>query len=305
MEIMTAQDFVKRLIEASETPTVYATGGYGASANFPKMKNKYATRTPFNKQDILNAPSNAFYFDCVCLIKGILWGWCGDTTKEYGGAVYASNGVPDYSIKKIKELCGTYTTDFSSIQAGEFLNIGNEHCGIYIGDGRVVESTPIWEDGVQITYLQNTGYTTGHTRRWDGHGKLPWIDYPIPTIWVLEEDGMWGKCTTYYLQKMLGVKTTGEVEGQSTANKKYLVNCASTSWKYTSRKPYGSDVIEELQKMVNTTPDGVCGINTIKALQTYLFDRGYYNQKIDGYMGYNTVLGLQRFINNWFIVMID
>lgn len=301
MAVMTSKEFVRRLIEASETPTVYATGGWGASANFKANKTKYAQRTPFNKEDILNAPNNAFYFDCVCLIKGILWGWKGDTTKQYGGATYASNGVGDYSIKTINSMCGTYTSDFSNIQPGEWLNIGTEHCGIYIGDGRVVESTPIWKDGVQITNLANIGYTTGHSRRWDAHGKLPWIEYPVPKPKVLEEDGVWGKCTTYYLQKMLGTTPDGIISGQSTANKKYLVNCASISWKF-STKPYGSDVIEELQTIIGTAHDGICGINTIKALQKYLHELGYYNQSVDGYMGYNTVLGLQRMINNWFVV---
>ena len=303
MAVMTSKEFVQRLIEATETPTVYATGGWGASANFTTNRNKYATRTPFNKEEIMNAPNNAFYFDCVCLIKGILWGWKGDTTKQYGGATYASNGVGDYSIKTINSMCGTYTSDFSNIQAGEWLNIGTEHCGIYIGDGRVVESTPIWRDGVQITNLANIGYTTGHSRRWDGHGKLPWIEYPIPKPKVLEEDGVWGKCTSYYLQKVFGTETDGIISGQSTKNRKYLVNCANTSWKYTSQKPYGSDVIEALQVQLGVTHDGVCGTNTIKALQEYLKEGGYYNQKIDGYMGYYTVLGLQRMINNFFTLI--
>lgn len=300
---MISEEFVRRLIEATETPTVYATGGWGASANFQVNKTKYANRTPFNATDIVNAPSNAFYFDCVCLIKGILWGWTGDTTKQYGGATYASNGIGDYSIKTIKNMCGAYTTDFSNIEAGEFLNIGDEHCGIYIGDGRVVESTPIWKDGVQISYLANLGYTDGHKRRWDGHGKLPWIEYPLPKDYVLEEDGIWGKCTTYYLQLMLGTETDGEISGQSTKNRKYLLNCSSKSWTFVYGYYYGSDVIEELQRLINTEPDGVCGYNTIKALQIYLKDKGYYNDRIDGYMGYYTVLGLQRWINDYFLAI--
>ena len=33
-------------------------------------------------------------FDCVCLIKGVLWGWSGNAAKPYGGAAYASNAFP-------------------------------------------------------------------------------------------------------------------------------------------------------------------------------------------------------------------
>lgn len=301
MFVMTSEEFVKKLIQAANTESVYATGGWGASANFNVNRTKYANRTPFNATDIRNASKNAFFFDCVCLVKGILWGWKGDTNDQYGGAVYASNGVGDYSIKTINSMCSTYTTDFSKIQAGEWVNIGTEHCGIYIGNGKVVESTPIWDDGVQITNLVNTGNTTGHSRRWDGHGKLPWIEYPVPKQKVLEEDGMWGKCTTYYLQKMFGTHEDGEISSQPTRNRKYHVNCASVSWKYKLFPKTGSDVITEVQKLVNTTPDGWCGIKTIKGLQSYLHDHGYYYDKIDGYMGYNTVLAVQKWVNDFFL----
>ena len=35
---------------------------------------------------MINAASaDTFGFDCVCLIKGLLWGWCGDKSKTYEG----------------------------------------------------------------------------------------------------------------------------------------------------------------------------------------------------------------------------
>lgn len=109
-------------------------------------------------------------FDCIGLIKGVLWGWEGDTSKTYGGAVYASNGVPDISADATIEKCSDVSTDFSSISVGEFLWLKG-HCGIYIGNGQVVESTPAWKNGVQITDLK--------ARNWLRHGKLPWVEYSV------------------------------------------------------------------------------------------------------------------------------
>lgn len=302
MSKMPVTEFLEKLQKAVDSNTVYATGGYGACSNFSENKTKYANRTPFNASDIKNAPNDTYYFDCVCLIKGILWGWDANPDLKYGGANYASNGVGDYSISKINNMCATYTSDFTNIQAGEWVNIGTEHCGIYIGGGQVIESTPIWKDGVQITFVQNMGYHTAASRRWDGHGKLPWVEYPLPLSKPVEEDGVWGKCTTYYLQIMLGTESDGEISNQPYRNKKYNVNCSTAAWKYTfaPKKGNGSDVIEQLQRRINSDPDGWCGTKTITRLQEYLRNNGYYHDKIDGYMGYYTVLALQQWINKYY-----
>ena len=65
------------------------------------------------------------------------------------------------------------------------------HCGIYIGDGIVIESTPAWDSGVQKTGLGNTGHSVnGKSRTWTKHGKLPWVEYsdnPIPLVYTSED----------------------------------------------------------------------------------------------------------------------
>ena len=96
-------------------------------------------------------------YDCVGLVKGVLW---------EGG--YATNGVPDISADAMIDRCKSVSSDFSSIAVGEFLWLKG-HCGIYIGEGKVVESTPAWNNGVQITSLS--------ARSWQKHGKLPYIEY--------------------------------------------------------------------------------------------------------------------------------
>ena len=122
-----------------------------------------------------------FGFDCVCLIKSVLWGWEG-SSKTYGGATYASNGVPDIGADTMITKCSNISTDFSTIEIGEAVWIKG-HIGVYVGDGLVVECTPAWENKVQFTALKNIGDKAGyHSRTWIKHGKLPYVEYEkIPT----------------------------------------------------------------------------------------------------------------------------
>ena len=117
-----------------------------------------------------------FMFDCVGLIKGILWGWNG-SNKLYGGAGYNCNGVPDVNTEGMLSKCKNVSTDFSKIEIGEYLWMSG-HCAIYIGNGLCVECTPIWKNGVQITAVANIGKKSGYnSRTWTKHGKLPYITY--------------------------------------------------------------------------------------------------------------------------------
>lgn len=305
-KLMTAQEFIDKLNLAVNSKTVYAKGGWGACAGIGNNRQKYAERTPFNTEDILRSTNDTFFFDCVCLPKGILWGWNADTTDKYGGAKYASNGVGDYSIKSITNMCPTYDTDFSNIVPGEWLHLGEEHCGIYIGNGKAIESTPIWDDGVQKTGVQNVDNYEYNSRRWDGHGRLLWIDYEIdPHKDVLIVDGWWGNNTTYFTQKMLNEYPTGKIYAQANVNKEYLVNINEKSWKFAISCD-GSTTITKIQLMLkelgyyNRIVDGLCGKYTITAMQEYLRDNGYYTHKIDGYLGYYTVCAWQNMVNDHF-----
>ena len=113
---------------------------------------------------------NYFGFDCVCLIKGILWGWNGDASKSHGGAQYSTNGVPDIGADTMINKCNNISTDFNNIIPGEAVWLSG-HIGVYIGDGQVIECTPAWKDGVQVTSLSQ--------RKWVKHGKLPYIEYTV------------------------------------------------------------------------------------------------------------------------------
>lgn len=175
-------DFANKAINiAKNYKTLYVLGCFGAPLNASNKK-RYTTNLDYNKQSsrktkINNASSDTFGFDCVCLIKGILWGWKGDKNHTYGGASYCSNGVPDVGSDAIMNYCTNVTTNFSNVQIGEILHMSG-HVGIYIGNGLAVECTPKWADGVQITAVGNIGKKTGYnTRTWVNHGKLKYINY--------------------------------------------------------------------------------------------------------------------------------
>ena len=178
--IMTASEFIKKLKDvATNYKTLYVMGCFGAPMT-ASNKTRYINHHSYNDQAsrvkcINAATADTFGFDCVNLIKGILWGWNGDKNKNYGGAKYKVNGVPDTSANGMIRLCNNVSTDFSNIQPGEAVWT-NGHIGVYIGDGLAVECTPAWKNCVQITACNNpkSGY---NTRKWKKHGKLPYIQY--------------------------------------------------------------------------------------------------------------------------------
>lgn len=177
---------------ANEYKTLYIQGCFGAPMN-AKNKKRYSTNREFNKKraDLINsASSDTFGFDCVGLIHGLLWQWCGDINAVYGGAIYPTKKMedegypPDFSTEKMLDYCDDVSTDFSNIVIGEVLYLKG-HAGIYIGDGLAVECTPSWQNKVQITAIGNIGKKVGYNvRNWTKHGKIKWVEYskePKPT----------------------------------------------------------------------------------------------------------------------------
>lgn len=179
---MLNKDFAAKALSVSKLKTSYLAGGFGCRLGIDWYNDQYAWNR--DNATILLERSNTnpltFGFDCVCLIKGILWGFEDNYDKTYGGSVYESNGVPDCSIETLKKSCPELSTDFDNIEIGEILFLGNSHCGIYIGNGEVIESTPAWKCCVQRTLLpwrNSTNYEKLPVRKWDCHGKIKYIDY--------------------------------------------------------------------------------------------------------------------------------
>lgn len=163
---------------ANNYKTLYVMGCFGAPMT-ASNKVRYTENHDYNmkaaRKKLINAASaDTFGFDCVCLIKGLLWGWNGDTSHVYGGSIYKDNGVPDIGTESIIQVCKDVSTDFSKIAVGELLWMKG-HVGIYIGDGLAVECTPAWKNCVQVTTVKNIKSGTGH--KWTKHGKLPYVTY--------------------------------------------------------------------------------------------------------------------------------
>ena len=184
--IMTGAALADKCIDvALHFKTIYMYACYGFQVTTATIKNKAAQNLNgwYTKANIakLEAVANqhppTWCFDCVNLIKGILWGWWGNPEKEKGGAVYASNGIPDTNADGMIKRCSGVTDDFSHIEVGEAVWMAG-HIGVYIGDGLAVECTPRWADGVQVTAVHNIGKRNGYNgRKWTKHGKLPHVDY--------------------------------------------------------------------------------------------------------------------------------
>ncbi len=192
MSKMKAQTLVDKAVDiAKNYKTLYVMGCFGApmtAANKTRYINNGAANNYNAKADrkamINAATAGTFGFDCVNLIKGILWGWCGDASKRYGGATYptaamfAAGACPDVGADGMIAKCtGVSTTGWASMVPGEAVWMSG-HIGIYIGDGLAVECTPSFANKVQITAVANIGKKAGYNARtWTKHGKIPWVDY--------------------------------------------------------------------------------------------------------------------------------
>ena len=187
--MMKNTELVTRAIDiARNHKTTYIWGGIGnpiTEATVQRAEKQYSKNISkgYARAARKLIGKNAFYFDCVGLIKSILWGWNGDPNKSYGGAKYATNGVPDIGADAMIRRCsGVSSTDWVNMVPGEVLWMPG-HIGIYIGGGLAVEATPSWNNGVQISAVKNIGNKAGYNaRKWTKHGKLPWVEYPAASV---------------------------------------------------------------------------------------------------------------------------
>ena len=166
---MLVKEFIDKLELALREPSKYQSGGWG------KYDGTY------------------WNWDCICLIKGILWGWNADKTKPRGGgAIYASNGVPDIGENTMINQCKNVSTDFTNIKKGEMVWLDG-HAGVYVGDGNVIEATAGWNTLKVIkSQIGKNGERTyngkGGSRNWQKHGFLPYVDYTEDEIVEPKED---------------------------------------------------------------------------------------------------------------------
>ena len=129
---MTGKELAEKAYEvATKYKTLYVMGCFGApmtSAN----KERYIAHHPYNQQPeraemIRAASASTFGFDCVNLIKALLWGWTGDKTRVYGGANYNGGYVGDIDADGLIAVSHKTNRNFQSFT---FMNTHNtNHIG--------------------------------------------------------------------------------------------------------------------------------------------------------------------------------
>ena len=181
--MMKSSELVAKVVDiAKHYKTLYVMGCFGAPMTATN-KTRYTKNHTYNMAAartamIMAATPDTFGFDCVNLIKAVLWGWTGDKTKAYGGAKYAVNEVPDIGADTMITKCkDASASGWDNLDPGEVVWTTG-HIGVYIGNGLAVECSPRWENKVQITAVGNIGAKNGYnTRTWKKHGHLPYVIY--------------------------------------------------------------------------------------------------------------------------------
>lgn len=316
---MTADEFIKKIKDVQKHDTVYMLGTFGQPVSESLIQSKKNQLPSWYTQTRINLfrtyIGKRFAFDCVGLIKGVLWGWNADMNESRGGAEYASNSVGDMNETTMINMCSGVSTNFSGIVPGEVVWLSG-HIGVYIGDNLVIECTPKWKNDVQYSGLGNLGGKSGYnTRTWTKHGKLPWIDYGTGTASnpptsgnvskeKLAVDGSFGPACTRRSQQWAGTEVDGVISYQPSSNKKYLYSAYTGCWQFlTSGYDAGSSFIKALQTFLKNKGyytgaiDGWCGKQTVTAWQKWLQAEGYYTGAIDGSMGPQHVKAWQRYLN--------
>ena len=276
---MTGKELAEKCAQvAREYKTLYVLGCIGAPLHAAN-KQRYTNNLAFNRnsaraEKINAATADTFGFDCVCLIKSLLWGWSGDTGAIYGGAKYASAGVPDIGANAMIEVCGEISEAFSEVEQGEALWFPG-HIGIYIGDGWAVECTHRWADGVQVTAVHNLRPAEDGVpgRLWTKHGKLPYVTYEEETPADTAEETKAAQDASFIrqVQSAIGAAVDG-VAGPETLGKTVTVS------QYTnSRHPVVKAVQKQLAALGYSqvgTADGIAGPKFAAAVKAYQQDHG-------------------------------
>ena len=173
-KLYTAEEYLKMLQSIYDNlDTYYAWGAIGSPAN-KKNRDRYGVPA---------APPSSFLFDCSgYAYKAIPLEFTGDKTRTYGGAD-PGKAMDLFNCNDILKYCYSVSTDFSKIEPCELLYMKG-HVGIYRGEGTALECTSDWENGVQITLVNNCTNLKDckHSRTWLKHGKLPFIMYKSDQI---------------------------------------------------------------------------------------------------------------------------
>ena len=277
--MITKTEFLKLARKvATDFRTVYMKGCFGSPVSKALLQSKAAQYPEFYtpaKCQALLAEKEAgstplFGFDCVCFVKGLLWGWSGNPNATHGGAVYASNSVPDLSVEQMKDRCIGLSSDFDGITPGELLFMPG-HVGIYLGDGLAVECTSKWQGGVLLSGVSNVGFTGPYSARlWQSHGRMPWFEGEDSAA-AGNTAGSAGTAaaSSEAVEVLLPQLQKGNKGEAVRAMQALLTLRGYAPGSCGNDASFGGDTltaVKAFQKSVSLYPDGLCGKKTWTAL---------------------------------------
>lgn len=145
--------------------TVYMWGSFGQLVS-DKFITQKSTQYPYPKYSFYSPKKithlksfigkDVYAYDCVGLIKGYLWDGGYDSSQDKSANVLYQAAKVKGNIKTMPDTPG-------------LLVWMEGHIGVYIGNGEVIEATPILKDGVQRTKL--------NYRAWHAWCECPYITY--------------------------------------------------------------------------------------------------------------------------------
>lgn len=169
---MTNKEFVSQAKTIVTSNTAYAKGTFGQKWTKTLANQKKKQYPEFYTDSVIaslnkKAESSTLYvFDCVGLIKGIIWNW--------PNVKYKTNGLDDVSDQGLwDKYCVDKSKDFSNITPGEIVHIKG-HVGVYIGDDKVIECTNKWTKNVLVSSINKQDK---YYRAWTEHGKFNLLKY--------------------------------------------------------------------------------------------------------------------------------
>jgi hypothetical protein len=124
-----------------------------------------------------------------------------------------------------------------------------------------------------------------------GAVPIPPTPTPEPPAGGLVVDGQWGRATTLALQKLLGTEQDGVISNQWRVDGVNYPGLFAAEWNKTQ---IGSNLIRAMQGVLGIPQDGLCGRDTISAIQRYL------GTQVDGVISTpysNMVAEMQRRLN--------
>ena len=175
---MKASELITKLERLLTENTVYVNGGFGTTLRGSQL-DRYTSKgyNKDNAEKIKQAASQppCYGFDCVGLVKGLLWGFSFKSESTYGGATYKGNGIDDVGVLSFAQKYCTAITDAkdgADYPAGCFVYMADgSHCGYYVGDGKVIHSSRYGLGKVQYGKLSD----------FDKIAKIQCIEYDAPS----------------------------------------------------------------------------------------------------------------------------